>query len=169
MSLQAEITNKASISMLSHDALKACFLHNSHKTTWEPYIACCLYMWIYKIYDECVTRNFLLFLVAYSGGFRRTIWFYGSSSIELGSDGLRYEMGFTLHITIFWCSYNYSLCVICLVLAHASVKLSVTWLIGFGPSSLICLPVPLLTIQCSVLKVQSTWTFSWCNQKQYPR
>ncbi|KAL5658291.1 hypothetical protein ACJX0J_031454, partial [Zea mays] len=39
----------------------------------------------------------------------------------------------------------------------------------FGPSSLICLLVPLLTIQCSVLKVQSTWTFSWCNQKQYPR
>jgi hypothetical protein len=27
---------------------------------------------IYKIYHACVTRNFLLFLVAYSGGFRRT-------------------------------------------------------------------------------------------------
>jgi hypothetical protein len=104
----------SSISLLSHDALKACFLDNSHKTTCEPYIACCLYMWIYKIYDACVTRHFLLFLVAYSGGFRRTIWFYGSSSIELGSDGLRYEMG--VHT-----SYNYFLFVLIFFGVHIPI------------------------------------------------
>ena len=46
-----------------------------------------------------------------------------------------------------------------LVPARGSVELSVTWLAGFGPSSLICLLVPLLTTQCSFLKVQSTVDF----------
>ena len=78
-------------------------------------------MWIYKIYDACVTINFLLFLVAYSGGFRRTIWFYGSNSIELGSDGSRYEMG--VHT-----SYNYFLFVLIFFGVHIPIHyVSFAW------------------------------------------
>jgi hypothetical protein len=85
-------------------------------------------------------------------------------------DQVRVSIHSTLGIRIGWnavrdrSSYNYFLFV-CLVRAHYSVELSVTWLASFGPSSLICLLVPLLTTPPNAVFSRSKvlWTFSWCN------